>query len=94
MIDIQSVQIQGTNLSSDVITTLTTIFTTPKGTVPFDRNFGIDISILDEPVNLAKGRLTVEFIREVQQYEPRASVKEVTFTLDENNNLIPKVRVE
>lgn len=92
MIDLNNTDIEGT--SGDIIDNLKTIFTTPQGTVPFDRNFGIDISILDEPMNLAQTKLTVEFIRKVQVYEPRVKVREVTFILDENNNYVPKVRVE
>lgn len=92
MINLDNISITGTN--KDIIDNLKTIFTTPQGTVPFDRSFGIDISILDEPINLAQGRLTVEFIKKVQLYEPRVKVKEVTFELDKNNNYLPKVRVE
>lgn len=92
MIDLSSLTITGT--TSEIANTLKTIFTTPQGTVPYDRNFGIDMSILDEPINLAQGRLTVEFVRKVQLYEPRVNVKEVNFIADDNNNLIPKVRVE
>lgn len=92
MININNTVITGT--TADVAETLKNIFTTPQGTVPWDRNFGIDMSILDEPINLAQGKLTVEFMKQVQLYEPRAKVKEVIFESNDNNNLIPKVRVE
>lgn len=92
MINLTNTSISGT--TSEISNTLKTIFTTPQGTVPFDRNFGVDMSILDEPVNLAQGKLIVEFTRKVQLYEPRVKVKEVNFVTDDNNNLVPKVRVE
>lgn len=92
MIDLQGLSITGT--TSKIAKALITIYTTPQGTVPWDRNFGIDVSILDEPANIAQGKLTVEFIRKTQLYEPRVKVKEVTFTANDGNNLIPKVRVE
>ncbi len=92
MIDLTNTSISGT--TSEISNTLKTIFTTPQGTVPFDRNFGVDMSILDEPVNLAQGKLIVEFARKVQLYEPRVKIKEVNFVTDDNNNLVPKVRVE
>lgn len=91
MININNTVITGT--TADVAETLKNIFTTPQGTVPWDRNFGIDMGILDEPINLAQGKLTVEFMKQVQLYEPRAKVKEVIFESNDNN-LIPKVRVE
>lgn len=93
MIDIQNVQIDG-NITDDILDCLKNILITPAGTVPFDRNFGIDMSIIDEPLNLAEGKLIVEFTRKIQQYEPRVKIKQVIFSLDKNNNLIPKVSVE
>lgn len=92
MINLKSTTITGT--SSDISETIKTIITTPKGTVALDRNFGVDASILDQPVNLVGGLLMVEIIRQIQLYEPRVKVSEVTFEMDENNNLVPKVRVE
>ncbi|KZL88722.1 hypothetical protein [Clostridium magnum] len=93
MINLDNVIIIGTK-SSEIVENVKNIITTPQGTVPFDRNFGIDPSILDEPINLVPGKLLVELVKKVQLYEPRVKVKEITFTLDANNNLIPKVRVE
>jgi phage baseplate assembly protein W len=92
MIDLDSTTIIGT--TSEIAENINNIISTPEGTVPFDRKFGIDVSLLDEPVNLAQGLITVEIIRKVQLYESRVNVKEVTFITDDNNNLIPKVRVE
>lgn len=94
MIDIKSTIISSDNGDEDkeIIDNLKNIFTTPQGTVPFDREFGIDMSIVDDPVNIAKDEIIVEFIRKAQIYEPRAEIKEVTF-LNNGDDLIPKVRV-
>jgi phage baseplate assembly protein W len=83
-----------TGAPSDISETIKNIITTPKGTVALDRNFGVNSNILDQPVNLIEGLLVVEIIRQIKLYEPRVSVIEVTFSMDENNNLIPKVSVE
>ena len=66
----------------------------PAGTVPFDREFGIDYNLLDYPLPIAQGRLIVEYIEKTRKYEPRVSVKEVNFELNEDGNLIPKVVIE
>jgi len=92
MIDLNGTTVIGT--TSEISENINNIISTPEGTVPFDRNFGMDMSLLDEPINLAQGLITVEIIRKVKLYEPRVNVKEVTFESDDNNNLIPKVRVE
>lgn len=68
------------------------ILTTVAGTVPFDRDFGISLDPLDAPLELAKAKLTVDFINKVRKYEPRAEVKKVTFEYDSLNGCIsPKV---
>lgn len=92
MIDLNNISIEGT--SQDIIECLIVILATPQGTVPWDRDFGIDYSILDLPSAAAKSQIAVEFTRKVQKYEPRVKVKNVTFNVDSNNNLVPKVVVE
>ncbi|AKL95023.1 phage baseplate assembly protein W [Clostridium aceticum] len=93
MIDLFAVEfISPDNAAEEVIRNLRVLFTTPQGTVPFDRGFGVDFSIVDEPVNLARGKITVEYVRKAQRYEPRAKVTEVFFEYKENK-LIPRVKV-
>lgn len=98
-IDINNVQIETfkeiNNEIEEVIRNLKVIFSTPEGTVPFDRSFGIDFSIIDQPLEKAKNMLTVEFIKKTKRFEPRAKVVEVTY----NHNgidgaIIPKVVIE
>jgi phage baseplate assembly protein W len=68
------------------------ILTTPVGTVPFDRKFGVDLSLLDKPINITKTLLTVEYIKKIQQYEPRVRVESVSFTHNATNGeFYPKV---
>lgn len=78
------------DIPNEIIRNLNVIYSTPKGSVAFDRNFGIDLSILDLPINIAKAKLVAEYIKITKKYENRVKVKEVLFTyLD--GNLIPKV---
>ena len=99
MIDLNKVTIESVNFGSqgneEVYQNLSTLFTTPVGTVPFDREFGIDISLLDNSLPIAQGRLIVEYIEKTKIYEPRAIVKEVSFTNNsDEGTLIPKVVIE
>lgn len=80
--------------ADEVIQNIKTIITTPAGTVPFDRDFGIDWSILDLPIREAKAKLTVEYIEKIKKYEPRASVKSISFTANDSGQLIPKVVID
>jgi hypothetical protein len=76
----------------EILQNIKMLFSTPAGTVPFDRDFGINWDIVNKPIVIAKGLLTVEYIEKVRKYEPRAQVKQVTFEYDSiSGSLIPKV---
>jgi phage baseplate assembly protein W len=73
------------------------ILATAKGTVPFDRNFGLDWAMVDQPVGLLEARISAEVIKQIRRYEPRASVVSVTFEKTSNlaDGIIrPKVVIE
>ncbi|MBP1924586.1 phage baseplate assembly protein W [Sedimentibacter acidaminivorans] len=99
MIDLNSVSIDkidfGVQNYDEIYQNLRIIYTTPVGTVPFDRNFGIDFSILDYSLPITQGKLLIEYIEKTKKYEPRVKVKEVFFVPnEENGTLIPKVVIE
>lgn len=99
MIDYSLVQIGGIDFAAEgnaeIYQNLKILYTTPVGTVPYDRNFGINTEYLDAPLPLAQGRLIVEYTEKTKVYEPRATVKEVNFEMDsENGKLIPKVVID
>lgn len=72
-----------------------TILTTPKYSVPLDREFGLNATMLDAPAPLAKARLTAEIVEAVQRYEPRVKVERVTFEGDGAEGILrPKVRLK
>lgn len=56
-----------------------------RGTVPTDRSFGIDTSILDLPANLAKPKIITEFAKSISRFEPRARLKSCTFNDNVNS---------
>jgi len=78
--------------NDEIYQNILVIFTTPAGTVTFDRDFGVDMSFLDAPLDLAKAKLTMEYINKVKKYESRAEVTEISFTIDASSGyLVPKV---
>lgn len=72
------------------------ILTTPKGTVPLYRDFGVDMSFLDLPGPGAEQMARAEIREAIEQWEPRATVKSITFSRSEAaaGRLIPTVEVE
>ena len=63
---------------------------------PFYRDFGISSEFLDRPVPVAKVMLISEVREAVEEWEPRASVVNVSFkgNVLEPGRLVPIVEVE
>lgn len=97
IIDPQSVQI-GLDVDffaedyEEILQNVKTIVTTPVGTVPLDRDFGVDFTVLDLPINQVQARYTVEVISKIRKYEPRCKVLKVTYEYNgETGKVTPKV---
>ena len=59
-----------------------TILTTPLGTCPLYREFGLDVSYLDHPLDLAQNLFAVAAMEAVERWEPRVRVISVSFVAD------------
>lgn len=75
----------------EIIRNVQTILTTPIGTCPLYRDFGLDVAYLDYPMDLAKNFFAVAAMEAVDRWEPRAAVTEVTFEADIDGHLKTKV---
>lgn len=95
MIDINNVAIQIANDvtgNEEMIRNLKVLLSTPAGTVIFDREFGIDLTILDKPLNIAKALLRVEYIEKIKKYSNDVNVEKITFESDPIEGILkPKV---
>lgn len=75
----------------DILRCLRNLIMTPAGTVPLDRDFGIDQSFLGQPINIARSLVAVEIIDKVDRYEPRVSILEVDLAADATGQIRAKV---
>jgi hypothetical protein len=66
------------------------LFTPPAGTLPFDRNFGIDMTALDDTPAAMEGALLVEYTKKLKAYFPTLKISSLTF-LASNSTISPKV---
>ena len=79
----------GSDAERDEITrNVRNIILTPVGTCPLYRDFGIDTSFVDCPLDVAQNLIAVEIMEKIERYEPRVSVSEVTFDTDPMNGKI------
>lgn len=56
-----------------------TVLATRKGSVPLDRDFGVDWSFVDTPLPDVPPRFVAEVSRQLEKYVPRIRVLEVRF---------------
>ena len=78
----------------EVLQNVRTILTTIKGSVPLDRDFGIDGSYVDAPMPVAKAKMASEIMSAVQKYEPRATITIIDFTVEIEGTLKPRIEVK
>lgn len=64
----------------EIIQNVKTILTTVKGEVPLDRKLGVDANILDLPISAAQAKITAAIVKAINEFEPRARVKQVTYS--------------
>ncbi len=77
----------------EIIQNVKTILSTTKFSVPLMRDFGIDASFIDMPVNAVKAKITNEVFMAIKENEPRAAVKEIIFSNGIDGVVELKVRV-
>lgn len=93
--DPAAVNFSPANRGEEIIQNVRTVLTTYRGTVPYDRSFGVDSSYVDDPIELQKARISAEIIELVITREPRASVTQIDFDEDRlSGKLWPKLRIE
>lgn len=66
----------------EIIRNVQTILATPLGTCPLYRDFGLDVSYLDHPLDLAQNLFAVAAMEAVEKWEPRVRVTSVSFVAD------------
>lgn len=67
------------------------LLTTQTGTLPLDREFGIDFDFLDQPAEAMRSLFTAEVTVKVATYIPECRVKAVEWVSIEGGSVIPKV---
>lgn len=72
---------------------LTVLCSTIAGTVPLDREFGIDATCLSQSAEVAEALLSVEIMEKVEKYIPELVVNSVDFEYTTSGKLTPIISV-
>lgn len=73
------------------------ILSTVKGTLPLDRDFGVDGAPLDKPLPVAQALLSAGVVAAIEANEPMVTVLSVAFADDGRSGdgaLLPVVRIK
>jgi len=94
--DLKTIRLNERDTVSSVLHNVALILATTKGTVPTYRDFGLDREFLDMPTPEAEVRMIAPIREAVERWEPRATVKDISFTRsnDGSGRLIPYVEIE
>lgn len=94
--DLTTISLGEQDTVTSVLQNIAVILSTPKGTVPCYREFGIDIAnILDRPENVAQPMLCAAIKEAIERFEPRATYMGTTFkeAPDTPGRMLPAVEV-
>lgn len=93
--DLKAIRLNEADTVNSVLQNIAVILSTPKGTVPLYRDFGLDWTFLDKPMPVAKVMLISEVREAIARWEPRAEVVNVYSSEDPSQPgvLIPTVEV-
>lgn len=79
----------------EVIQNLWFLYSTIEYDVPLDRALGLNATYIDKPIETAKALATTDIYDKTEEYEPRAEIVGIDFSVDyERGILKPIVEVE
>lgn len=78
---------------SSILQNIRVLLSTPKGSVPLYRDFGVDMDFVDLPLPAAEQRARVALKESIEQWESRVTVKSISFSRADGT-LVPTVEVE
>ena len=76
-IDLREINMFPKTALEEIIQNVRMILSTVRGTVPLDRNLGLDATFVDAPIMRAMMTFAVYATETIQDYEPRVAVEEI-----------------
>lgn len=94
--DLSKIQLSESELVNSCLQNVATILSTPYGSIPLYRTFGLQQDFLDKPIPVAKVMMVSRIREAIETWEPRVTVVSVDFSGDVTRpgQLEPIVEVE
>lgn len=83
--DLANIQLNEEDRVKEILRNVAVVLATPKGSVPMYRSFGLDMSFIDKPMNIAKNLAVIPVKEAIEEWEPRAAYKDITLFPDPSN---------
>ena len=91
----EQININPATVEEEVIQNLWFLYSSIEYDVPLDRALGLNATYIDKPIETAKALATTDIYDKTEQYEPRAEIVNIDFSVDyERGILKPIVEVE
>ena len=90
---LESIDLNPTDEAAEIAQNIAAVLATPKGSVPLQRDLGLEMNYLDAPNALAVMQLEMEMTNALDAFEPRAEVSQVSAEQTDNGTMNPKVEV-
>lgn len=81
-------------VADEIIQNVRTILATVQNSVPLHRDFGVDASYIDKPVNQAMPMANAAIFDAVNEYEPRCEITKIEWENGNDGVIQPKVSVK
>lgn len=94
--DLDSIKLAQSDTVAAVLQNIAIILSTRQQSVPLARDFGLPMQFLDKPIPVARALMIAEIQEAILKFEPRATLLDISFEIDESapSKLIPTVEVE
>lgn len=84
---------QESDLVKSVVQNIALLLNTKKGTVPMYREFGLPMEFIDKPIDVAETMAALEISEAIEEFEPRAALKDLTISKTKEGRMAVIVEV-
>ncbi len=91
----QEFDLKPATVYEEVIQNLWFLYSSIEYDIPLDRALGLNATYIDKPIETAKALITTDIYDKTEEYEPRAEIINIDFSVDYEKGVIkPIVEVE
>lgn len=91
---LDKINLSPANEAEEIAQNVLMIIATPKGSVPYQRGFGVNGKFIDMPMLAIKAKIAGDIARQIKKYEPRAKFLNANFFGELDGKLNIKVEFE